>query len=341
MQRELNKIEDYLGPLPHGPLEKLPTQGLKENYLNPFIRNWNNHKHPDFIFTFWPVTEEYYSPLNALYLHELGQFSEAHNCSTILSRDGALPLLWFFENNPVPQTKTKLLVHKSLQHFVPKSWRNNVGSYELGNHPERAFKWEKRQDPRTIIIHAIITQNFLTLDYVKKRLDLMFQLIDEKKILVENFECFFIFRDDPYHWVETDKLVCQFMQEITATLKGSVKFYSEKEILNKNTFANSYLFELNQNYFSTDNYINFLGLSRGASLLESGHPQGKFIQLSPFHGAYIKDNLQAPSWDDKTQEYLEKVRGISLIDDKEERKNYWPRDFWLYAKALFELGPKC
>lgn len=342
MQRELSTLEEYLGPLARGP-GKLDLPDLPKNYLSPFTRNWNNHKHPDFIFTFWPVTEEYYSPLNALYLHELSHFREAHEHPHILSRDGLLPLLWFFENNPIPQTKTKLLVHERFQHFIPSAWWQDSGTYRLSGHPDRPFTWEKKTAPKRLLLHGIVTQNFIDLNYLKKRLDRMFALVEEKKLQIEGVDCFLIFRDDPYHWCETDQLVGQFMQEISTALKGQATFFSEKEIINKNSFANYEVFELNQMYFSADNYINFLTLTRGASLLESAPAkEGEyFVPQSPFHGFWVNPSPEHRPYSPEVQDYLEKMRGISLIDEKEERKNYWPRDFWLFAKALLEQAPPC
>jgi hypothetical protein len=339
MQKELQNLKDYLGvQLPHLPLP-LGEEELPPHYVDPFTRNWDNHKYPDFIFTFWPFTEELYHPLNPVFLHELDGLGQTHDWGAFLSRDGLIPLLWWLENNPLPQTEAQLFVHKRFQNLLPKSWWENIGTYRVASAEE-----EKNLVPRNrVCLSSIITQNFISTEFVEKRLDEIFEQLEKIKCDPLSFDCYFVFRDDPYHWVETDKLVNEFNSLVGQRLGKKARFFEEKEIVGKSSFLDCYYADFNMQYFLSDDYIQYLALSRGARLLlqpeiEEGE---SYSPVSPFHGLLINKSPQVKEWPSEIQEHLNKVHGISLIDEKGERTAHWPKDFWLYAKKLLELDPQC
>lgn len=61
------------------------------------------------------------------------------NHRTKVIRDGFIPLMWFFINNPRPPKKTdKIYIHIQFQSFVPEPWLKNVGFYRVCSAQKRS-----------------------------------------------------------------------------------------------------------------------------------------------------------------------------------------------------------
>ena len=113
----------------------------------------------NFLNYLWPVALPYYSPLNPCYLVGTSAEKLLSQSPVWFARDGLIPLLWFFRQNPEPlEFQGRLWVQESLEQWVPNAWRKSHGllSNRVG--------WPAPQNSRTEASHSRTLCRYFLLD---------------------------------------------------------------------------------------------------------------------------------------------------------------------------------
>lgn len=88
-----------------------------------------------------PHSEDYFSVLKPVFLHQLKSVDVLTNLAPVLARDGAVGLLDFFMRHPrPPSADTYLFVHYDLSWAVPEEWTGAVAYYRVAAEDDRASK---------------------------------------------------------------------------------------------------------------------------------------------------------------------------------------------------------
>jgi glycosyltransferase involved in cell wall biosynthesis len=81
----------------------------------------------------FPLIKEYSGgAVPAIFLHFLRDLQELNSEKITVARDGAIPLLQFFQRHPTPDgIKTRVAVHEELLSCVPPPWQSVIASYRV------------------------------------------------------------------------------------------------------------------------------------------------------------------------------------------------------------------
>lgn len=113
----IDKIHaDYIQPRK---MKNIKDNSSKKSYLSGVL--------PDF------YIENYFSPFNLIWLHQLNSNDIFQNDLVFLVRDGLIEMVRFFVQNPSPSKshKAMILFPKEFSHFIPLAWKKVSCSYSF------------------------------------------------------------------------------------------------------------------------------------------------------------------------------------------------------------------
>ncbi|MBC77070.1 MAG: hypothetical protein CME64_13735 [Halobacteriovoraceae bacterium] len=157
----------------------------------------------------WPTTHRYYFEGNPSFLCEYKNFADMERFPIIMLRDSLVTLAAFFLTNTIPPKKFKtiFLIPKRWSHIVPRSWRDNVASFEIirpqAENPETVLAfghfndysfWKDSPKKTFERVKSILPENSKKIFYVPMRDRSVFSHIDESpsyaecmRIIFQNF----------------------------------------------------------------------------------------------------------------------------------------------------------
>lgn len=118
-----------------------------------------------FLHQYWPATESYFNPLNAVFSAQVLSLNTLRSRPVWFFRDGLVPLMWFFKTFASPKgVDSKLIVPLKFANVVPKAWHSNVKYYEA------VQTQNSLTDIATIYVVGVIGNLQLDLDLLRARL---------------------------------------------------------------------------------------------------------------------------------------------------------------------------
>jgi len=254
--------------------------------------------------------KSYYSPVpTALSLNLTSETLKGtqKNCSNeFILRDGLVPSLWFFENNPAPvNKKLKLFIHPDLAPYVPKTWRNNLGVYSIEEIPNPST-------PGKVLFTGVIHPGYCSLECIESNVKRLKQLAKQRNLDANSVDCFFTLSYDIYNFQPENDFTPTFIEKLTRLLHPlKANFISEDQFNSVSSFHDYFLFEANEGLLLKDSYTFHYPLSRGAKILETRglKLKGEFIPLSLFHGVRLQNLL--PSTNQKGQKSQQEASSLS------------------------------
>ncbi len=281
----------------------------------------------DFVSSLWPFLNPYYSPLNAiyspLYKNYLSQEEKGRGVrpECLLLRDGAVPLTWFFRNQPVGSALGRYLVHADLARWVPAEWRRKVSFYRVQTKPLK--------DPDTLILAGPISERVSDLSVLEQTLDRVEAALGKRRMNSIKVNLFCPIRGDG------EVFPAKYLQKIISRFRHVNVvdwFYME----NVNGLKNTAYVEMNGGWLYQDSFVQQHILSRGAHLLLTSKAKAKCrrVPLSRFHWAEITPASMHESTGYNDDAQLQGFYG-KLFPQAENDSAIWPgwHEKWCHAAA--------
>ncbi|HEX4922772.1 MAG TPA: hypothetical protein VFV50_01755, partial [Bdellovibrionales bacterium] len=223
----------------------------------------------------WPVTRDYYSPVELIFLCQSYDPLRMNQRPLWLARDGLVPLLWFFKMNPEPGLfQQQLLVHESLQSFVPPAWREVTGTYKVVNNPAQPAR------PATsLLVTSLVSEAYCSAKVLRAELDALKARYGEAGLKNLKKYCFLPWS---FHGNKPE-FQTEFIIEICRALGAEdLQPLSYARLDAMASFDGTEIVDLNENLLCADNYLVHTLLQRGAQLphAQAAGTGGAFVSLS-------------------------------------------------------------
>jgi glycosyltransferase involved in cell wall biosynthesis len=231
---------------------------------------------------FVPMSKDYYSPTRPVFLYHGVDDSAAQRCKFWQARDGAIPLLKFFDDYTPETFGSTVLVHKDLLRLVPPHWAKSVGSYSI----ECTLPPLKAPDRRGLILTGCLSPGFADYDQFSRELDLLAEKIgDPSKIEIL---AYFSFRSALIQWARShEDNAGRWFQAVSQRFGADVKFLTWSDLSSLRSLEGYCFHEFNQGLIIKDSFVSHHLLSIGARRALAETPQNRgqqqSVQLSPFH----------------------------------------------------------
>lgn len=203
----------------------------------------------------------YYSPMKACFSFEVGNLDLITHLSPVLLRDGVLGLIDFFNNNPVPQEKTLILIHKSLSYLIPNRWLNHCLGFQYESRLENRNNIEEKRN-----ILVIGNSGFGKKQGAQASLELLLShkkyLGDIEEIWLTNFPTFP--KDSLRYDVELQNEQIEIAVKVGKSFSQNVLVKTPYQI-EKNNVSNSYFWDLNHFQFYYSDSFFFQSLQANGS----------------------------------------------------------------------------
>jgi|GEM_PF-1125605 len=306
--------------------------------LNLAPRNEKSNQIDGFL---WPISVDYYSQLNPIFLHHMDDIELFKYAPVWLIRDGLVPLIWFFKKNPSPPRwwVSQMLVKPSLASFVPDEWRRFFGTYRIRQNIQQ------EESPKRILLVGLMTDVYCSqaeLNYqIKKLAEKLgksnLKAIEVSAILPGKFSCLLETDKITYHFEYALK-ICNYFGTQVKTLKWN-------QFLRSESFQESMIVDLNDHILCSDNALIHHALSFGGRLPSCfGTEQmetamdSQYMAVSSYHGFEVRREISAK---------METQDDWSALDDylKFEKKIYrthskntsyifpWPESLMNWARS--------
>jgi hypothetical protein len=228
----------------------------------------------DFIRNGWPVTAEYFSPFNAIFLVQCVKREQLNRREFWLLRDGISTLRNFFATHPTPAgLKCKLYVEESAARTVPKPWLGWVGTYRVIS-----------RQPKKPITKCILCDSVVQALHSEAGFEARIQHLDFARIRG-------LMKSIYVPW-EHDGV---YLSRMTKILGGAVTPIDLHAINLADSFEGYEYIDLSGREFCLDSYFAHVILAKGG-YLEANREigSGRFVSLSPFHGYVIHEEPFSP-----------------------------------------------
>lgn len=285
--------EDIYRPYFSENLEENMKWNLKEDlsvwlydYLDvsqrkPYIEPKNDAR--NLLKNFWPFCEPYFSAVNPIFVMEGWERHLIEAGARWQSRDGILPLFWFFRTVKPSDFPAKLWIHRDMESLIPDSWQKEVGLYEIEN--KKNGPSQKEAD--TILLAGLICPPFINEPELEARLEQLIERVGSERIKKMKIEIFMPFRGSGIFWSHFDEEVYLSLPlKIAKILGGDVQPVGWQRLETMKSMSNTIYFELNAGWIVKDSSILHMALSRGAQLLTPLTPilpDSEVIELSRYH----------------------------------------------------------
>jgi hypothetical protein len=234
----------------------------------------------------WPINLRYYSTLCPIFLHEIQAISHFSFSNTWLIRDGLIPLIWFFKNNPKPlkSWKSRILIHVDLIFCVPPAWIGVVGVYKL-------LSEEKKGSKSGILLLGLVLHEYCSLRTLDSLLSVInanreFNLVSESSL-----RALLVVKTDSALEAENSHFHAQYFLKLFEYFGQSIEILGWPQFQKIGSFEKFRVIDLNDQKLCADNYLIHHALSRGASVFRALSPKvglsferAEYYPLSPFHG---------------------------------------------------------
>lgn len=236
----------------------------------------------------WPVSESYASPLNPIFLLDLQKLSSFSEKESWLIRDGLLPLLWFFVNNPEPgRFKSTLRIHADFERFIPDAWRPQVELYEL-------FPDENAPDPRQgagnrvreLLLTGLIMPSACSLNRLECDLAEIVKFVGGKdKLPGIKIRAFLPARFEVTDRDNGPSFYNLFMKTLFQSLGLEIEFLEYESLRWMYASSQVWMHEFNEKLLYSDSILSLLCLSKGHRQIPMGPARKKprFDRIYPVY----------------------------------------------------------
>ena len=292
----------------------------------------------------WPLSLPYLAwPHRCEFLNDfMDDFSPLAD-STVIARDGLVPLLWFFHHYPKPGALNfRFLVHSSLAGYIPESWRERVGTYQV-----ESLLPETGAPPAEIVFCGLTSNSHCTLESLERRLAQLKGGFSQQNWQQIAKTVFVLLRLDSRPSL-TDSFESAFLLGLGRLLGGPATAVDWYGLETRENFGDSLFVDLNDGLLCADSYVRHLILSRGGH--EFSHAprdgRGELIELSQMHGLRIHSTLSTSDirpvvWDAGfAREYKAYCQQMQSLAPKTVYDSFfgWPPWFESWCMAGYGRG---
>lgn len=285
-----------------------------------------------FVNTTWPMSSQYYSPINGVWLMQVTDVRTLGKRPFWLIRDGAVPLTWFFHRHPQPpQAETRLFIDEDLIHLVPAAWSTHVGSYRL--HSEAPPTEESRA-----AIVGLAAENYASLKFVRERA----KMIAQHESGVASFDLYLPARWSTGGDEDRESFHANYFHEIYRAFPQKTRVFTRTELIGTFDLQNVRVWDLNEKLMISDNTLVQALLKKGAQWPRSraAMKEEKYVKLSNFHGFILNSAPEVSTSDDIQSSMKSAQRFHEKVDDLYRSSAFrefpWPNWFaqWVQSAAL-------
>jgi hypothetical protein len=243
---------------------------MKAPDLTGLERNKESH---DFFQNLWPASEAYISALNPIFLADLHAIEATNPKSHYLVRDGILPLMWFFSQNPEPGNfKGKIRVHSDFEELVPDAWREQTELFSL--FAEKSAPQAKNAAPtksiKQILLLGVIMPSVCSLPRLESDLANVIEFAGGKEELEKiKIRAFLPFRMEAANMFSGHAYYNYFCSTLNRILGFNVEFIEYESLKWMYLEPGTWVHEFNEKYLYTDSYLSLLAMSKGGNFIPS------------------------------------------------------------------------
>ncbi len=236
---------------------------------------------------FWPATQEYFNPLNAVFSAQVLSLTTLRSRPIWLFRDGLIPLMWFFKTIPSPKgLQSKMILPIKFANVVPQAWQQNVKYYEIVQAPNALA------DISAIYVAGVIGALQLDLDILRARFAQAKDVLGDRVQKVEKY--FYL----PSHSGDKRDPTIQF--EAYRTIFSELGFNGRPidwaECVSSRHSTKSTVLSLLSDLVVSDDYVTHVSASKGSYQFHLRAARSAVdiqIPLSPYHGFEIYETTEA------------------------------------------------
>lgn len=220
----------------------------------------------------------YFSPVKAAFLFQFKSIDSLSYYSPVLARDGALTLLHFFLNNPMPSDPgIKIIINKKLSKLVPTAWLKNILTFKISNIENAQPK--KRES--LILIASMFGSRQSTKNFGTKIIDQFLKNFGHKPKQIILISTASQTANDPHTQEQLLKTFSELLFELAKT--GIDVVIKSLEEMKGENLSDLYFQDLNEfNFYYADSFIFHLLLSQGAKeLLVDQEPSAAVLKIIP------------------------------------------------------------
>ncbi|MBT5094040.1 MAG: hypothetical protein HOM21_07350 [Halobacteriovoraceae bacterium] len=259
----------------------------KKFYIKPDVLDSKIHEY------LRPHSLYYYSSVNSFFLFEIKSLDMLNlYFDFFLARDGLVSTLKFFYLNPTPgKTEARILINNKFANIVPIDWSSKVAFYSpcLTNSREEQVK-----TPKAIYLTALIDEAQFDLEFLTRKLEEMKDFYgsswDSIPKYCLSFKTMYMGEED----IEAEpSLNFEFLKALFSATDSKIEFLNWSGIRD-HTLEGTVFYDFNQqDLLYSDSFVQYHFLSSGAApfnssqFKNSNEDQGRFIQLSQYHGHLI------------------------------------------------------
>jgi hypothetical protein len=275
----------------------------------------------------WPIGMTYASPLNPLFLVECSDPRQLSRRRTWASRDGLVPLLWFFHQNPEPRGFSgELLIPSDFSACVPHSWRKQVALVD----------WTSSERPAArpkFLLTGLAMNTYCSIEQLEEILGALqrdfgdLRRCETRALLLSRFDGWGQEHDHDYH-------PRYFMKLHTAF--GEFQPMKWPEFDSNSDLRGWTVIDLNGRSLVSDSFLTQNALGRGASLwtprtLDAMPTSAsEYIPLSPYHGARVHSRYPSQTFLPLSPE--QEKRFAFALASETNRRFPWPNWFTSWAQ---------
>ena len=284
----------------------------------------------------WPVTVEYHSPLNPIFLTGVSDLGHLSMCPVYQVRDGLVPLLWFFRKHPVPgKFSGKLLIHQKYVDYVPTKWRSRVGSYEI-----ESLDTIKSRQPKKLLLAGLVMESCCSLEFLEERLLELCREYTANELSKMEIKALLLGRSDQFGDEHKHEYYGNFCKKIFMKLGLNIQFINWRIFHGMESLAGYEILEFNEGLLCADSFMTFNALSRGHPFKTRKSPEssggvGRLVELSPYHGMRVRDRVSSRP----VAKFTDDLSGLNrAMFSEANRKLPWPVWFGIWARDQISTG---
>ena len=239
-------------------------------------------------------------------------------------RDGLLPILWFFKNNPAPASfRGNLQVHADFEEYVPDAWRSQVELYRFFSTSAGGYltKAKKAQPIRNLLLLGLIAPSVCSLPTLNDELKEIVRLIGGKKgldnctikaVLPLRFENMHLFNGQSYY--------NRFIASICRELGTQIDFMEYDAFRASYPAEDTWFHEFNDRWLYADSYMSLVAQSKSCRVLplhksDSAESFDRILPAFPHVSCGIRKTYK--------KKFLNYLEGNWITESEERAKRYY------------------
>ena len=288
----------------------------------------------------WPAGHVVASPLNPVFLLDLPKLASERASERWLVRDGLLPLIWFFSQNPEPGNfKQKLLVPIQFQEYVPNAWRQQVELFELFNETAN-----QPQEIRELLLMGVLMPSMCSIARLERDLKMIVERIGGPQALSKlRIRAYFPFKYEPPAEFNGTAFYLRYSQLLFKYLGADVEFLEYESLQWINLESSTSVHEFNEEWLISNSYLKLLSLSKGHHFLTGLAPtrsSGGYDEIFPMFpnvscGIRKRFDLEFIDYTGSAMvlETQERARAVHAAANSYANKLYpWPKWFTSWCR---------